>query len=189
VRSIPEVTSKGIDADFMWFTPVRGLVIQSGFTYADTKYGKQPIPNDPGNALALLPGSNLSLAPKYSGSGSLTYETSVGDNLKARFNIGAKYSSKYNTGSDLFPPKVQKGYTVVNGRVGLGSEDERWTVELWGQNLFNEKYMQVAFNGPLQGSSGLSATQKTYNAALDTITYNAFLGAPRTYGVTLRSKF
>ncbi|ADG09103.1 TonB-dependent receptor [Caulobacter segnis] len=189
VRSIPEVTSKGVDADFLWFTPVRGLTVQSGFTYAETKYGDQPIPNDPGNALALLPGSRLSLAPKYSTSGSLTYETPVGDNMKARFNIGAKYSSSYNTGSDLFPPKVQKSYTVVNGRVGLGSADERWTMELWAQNLLNEKYMQVAFNGPLQGSSGLSATQKTYNAALDTITYDAFLGAPRTYGLTLRSKF
>jgi outer membrane receptor protein involved in Fe transport len=73
--------------------------------------------------------------------------------------------------------------------VGLGRDDDRWAVELWAQNLLNEKYMQVAFNGPLQGSSGLSATQNTYNAALDTITYNAFLGAPRTYGVTLRSRF
>lgn len=189
VRSIPEVTSKGVDADFLWFTPIHGLTVQSGFTYADTKYGKEPIPNDPGNALALLPGSNLSLAPKYSASGSLTYETPVGDNLKARFNIGAKYSSSYNTGSDLFPPKMQKAYTVVNGRIGLGSADDHWTVELWAQNLFNEKYMQVAFNGTLQGSSGLSATQNTYNPALDTVTYDAFLGAPRTYGVTLRSKF
>ena len=189
VRSIPEVNSKGVDADFLWFTPVHGLTVQSGFTYADTKYGKQAIPNDPGNALALLPGSNLSLAPKYSASGSLTYETPVGDNLKARFNIGAKYSSSYNTGSDLFPPKVQKAYTVVNGRVGVGSADDHWTLELWAQPLFNEKYYQVAFNGTLQGSSGLSATQNTYNAALDTITYDAFLGAPRTYGVTLRSKF
>lgn len=189
VRSIPEVKSKGVDADFLWFTPVHGLTVQSGFTYAVTKYGNQPIPNDPGNALALLPGSRLSLAPKYSASGSLTYETPVGDNMKARFNIGAKYSSSYNTGSDLFPPKVQKAYTVVNGRVALGSADDRWTAELWAQNLLNEKYMQVAFNGPLQGSSGLSATQSTYNAALDTITYNAFLGAPRTYGLTLRSRF
>ncbi|WP_299007974.1 TonB-dependent receptor [uncultured Caulobacter sp.] len=189
VRSIPEVKSKGVDADFLWFTPVRGLTVQSGFTYALTKYGNQPIPNDPGNALALLPGSRMSLAPKYSASGSLTYETPVGDNMKARFNIGAKYSSSYNTGSDLFPPKVQKAFTVVNGRVGIGSADERWTMELWAQNLLNEKYMQVAFNGPLQGSSGLSATQSTYNPSLDTITYDAFLGAPRTYGVTLRSRF
>jgi outer membrane receptor protein involved in Fe transport len=189
VRSIPEVTSQGVDADFLWFTPVRGLMVQSGFTYAKTQYGDQKIPNDPTNALALLPGQTLSLAPKYSLSGSLTYEHPVGDNLKARFNVGAKYSSEYNTGSDLFPPKMQDAYTVVNARIGVGSSDDKWTVELWSQNLLNEKYTQVGFNGFLQGSSGLSATSTTYVPANDTITYDAFLGAPRTYGVTLRSKF
>jgi outer membrane receptor protein involved in Fe transport len=113
----------------------------------------------------------------------------VGDNMKARFNLGAKYSSDYNTGSDLFPPKVQEDYTVVNGRIALSSQDDKWTVELWGQNLFDEEYKQVAFNGFLQGSSGLSATNKVYNPAADTITYDAFLGAPRTYGLTLRAKY
>jgi len=189
VRSVPEVTSKGVDLDFLWFTPVHGLSIQSGLSYAKTTYGDQKVPNDPTNALALLPGSQMSLAPKWSGSASLTYERPVGDSLKARFNLGAKYSSDYNTGSDLFPPKVQKDYTVVNARIGLGSQDDRWTIELWGQNLFDEEYEQVAFNGFLQGSSGLSATNATYVPANDTITYDAFLGAPRTYGLTLRAKY
>ncbi|MEJ2815794.1 MULTISPECIES: TonB-dependent receptor [unclassified Caulobacter] len=189
VRSVPEVTSKGADVDFIWFTPVHGLSMQSGLSYSDTKYGDQAIPNDPTNALALLPGSRMSLAPKWSGSASVTYETPVGGDMKARFNLGAKYSSDYNTGSDLFPPKVQKDYTVVNGRVALAAQDDKWTVELWGLNLFNEKYEQVAFNGFLQGSSGLSATNKVYNPAADTITYDAFLGAPRTYGLTLRAKY
>jgi outer membrane receptor protein involved in Fe transport len=189
VRSVPEVTSKGVDVDFLWFTPVHGLSVQSGLSYAKTTYGDDKVPNDPTNALALLPGSQMSLAPKWSGSASLTYERPVGDSLKARFNIGAKYSSAYNTGSDLFPPKVQKAYTVANARLGLGSQDDKWTIELWGQNLFNEEYEQVAFNGFLQGSSGLSATNATYAPANDTITYDAFLGAPRTYGLTLRAKY
>ncbi|WP_426009714.1 TonB-dependent receptor [Caulobacter sp. DWR2-3-1b2] len=189
VRPVPEVTSRGVDADFLWFTPVRGLSVQSGFTYAKTEYGDQKVPNDPGGALSLLPGSRLSLAPKYSLSGSLSYEHPVGDNMKARFNVGAKYSSDYNTGSDLFPPKMQEAYTLVNARVALGAADDHWTVELWGQNLFDEEYKQVAFNGFLQGSSGVNAANPTYRPAVDTITYDAFLGAPRTYGVTLRSKF
>jgi outer membrane receptor protein involved in Fe transport len=189
VRSIPTVKSKGFDLDLLWFAPVRGLSMQGGFTYALTKYGDEPVPNDPTNALVLLPGARLSLAPKYSASGAVTYETPVGGGVKALFNLGGKYVSSYNTGSDLFPPKTQKGFTVFNGRVGVGSEDERWMLEFWGQNLFNRKYVQVAFNGVLQGQSGLSATNAVYNPALDTITYDAFLGAPRTYGVTLRSKF
>jgi len=189
VRSIPEVTSQGVDADFLWFTPVRGLTVQSGFTYAKTEYGDQKIPNDPTNALSQLPGNRLSLAPEYSASGSLTYERPVGDNYRARFNVGAKYSSDYITGSDLFPPKTQEAYTVVNARVGFGAADEAWTVELWGQNILDEEYTQVGFNAFLQGSSGLSATNATYVPANDSLTYDAFLGAPRTYGVTLRAKF
>ncbi|WP_091740909.1 TonB-dependent receptor [Phenylobacterium immobile] len=189
VRSIPTVKSKGVDLDLLWFAPVRGLSVQAGYTYALTKYGDEAVPNDPTNALVLLPGSRLSLAPKHSASAAVTYETPVGTSLKALFNLGGKYVSAYNTGSDLFPPKNQRGFTVFNGRVGFGSDDERWMFEFWGQNLFNKKYVQVAFNGVLQGQSGLSATNRIYNPALDTITYDAFLGAPRTYGVTLRSKF
>ena len=43
--------------------------------------------------------------------------------------------------------------TLVNGRIGIGAKDDRWTVEVWAQNLFDEDYHQVAFNGPLQGSA------------------------------------
>jgi iron complex outermembrane receptor protein len=189
VRSVEEVTSKGVDVDFMWFTPVRGLSLQSGLSYAKTEYGDTPVANDATNALALLPGSQMSLAPEWSASGSLTYDRPISATLKARFNIGAKYSSDYNTGSDLFPPKVQKDFTVVNARIALGAQDDKWAVELWAQNLFDEEYAQVAFNGFLQGSSGLSATNKIYNPAADTITYDAFLGAPRTFGLTLRAKY
>ncbi|MBI1685914.1 TonB-dependent receptor [Caulobacter hibisci] len=189
VRSVEEVTSKGVDVDFIWFTPLRGLTVQSGLTYAKTEYGDQKVANDPTNALSLLPGSQVSFAPKTSASASVSYEHPVGAALKAKYNIGAKYMSSYNTGSDLFPLKHQDGFALVNARVALGDADDKWTAELWAQNLLDEEYYQVVFNGPLQGSSGLSATNAVYNPALDTNTYDAFLGAPRTYGVTLRAKF
>src|SRR5690606_11581752 len=38
VESIPELTSKGFDADVYWRTPVQGLSLQGGVSYADTKY-------------------------------------------------------------------------------------------------------------------------------------------------------
>ena len=88
VRSIPEVKSKGVDIDMLWFTPVRGLSVQGGLTYALTKYGDQPAPNDPGNALALLPGSRLSLAPKYSASGALT--STLGAKLGAKSKVASR---------------------------------------------------------------------------------------------------
>ena len=56
--------------------------------------------------------------------------------------------------------------------------------------------VQVAYNAFLQGSAFQSTVQAGgsnpgtfYDAAKDTQTYNAFLGAPRTYGATLRFKY
>jgi outer membrane receptor protein involved in Fe transport len=167
VRSIPEVTSKGLDAELMWKN--EGLMLQAGLTYANTRYGDDLLPDAD---LFLLPGSRTSFAPEWSYTASVGYDWSVGSNLQASATLGAKYMSDYNTGSDLDPQKLQESYALFNARVILGRRDGRWAVELWSQNLTDEDYVQVAFDAPLQSGS-----------------WNAFLGAPRTYGATFRLRF
>jgi len=181
VTSIPEVNSSGFDADFVWFTPVDGLRFQGGVTYADTEYGDF-VP--PAGASLLLPSSNMSFAPLWSGSFSGSYERDLGENFTVRTSLSAKFTTEYNTGSDLNPLKLQEDLTVLNGRIAFGTKDERWSLELWGQNLTDEEYYQVVFDAPLQNvTSATPGALPTVNAL------NAFLGAPRTYGVTLRAKF
>lgn len=179
VTSVPKVISRGVDADFMWFTPVEGLSVSSGLTYAETYYptsdasvlGKAaPGATPTGNQR--LPGSRLSLAPLWSASAAVTYEHPVTENLVGRFNVNAKYQSSYNTGSNLDPVKNQPGFTLVNARVGIGPQNKRWLVEAWAQNLFNQYYTQVGFDAVAQTGS-----------------YDAFLGLPRTYGMTLRVSY
>ena len=196
VESIPEVTTKGVDADFVWFTPVEGLSFSGGVTYADTKYGHFTAADltNPSNfpQLSLLPGARASFAPEWSASASMAFNRSIGSGLQIGMNLSAKYTTEFNTGSDLLPYKMQGSMTLLNGRITLGSEDERWAVDLWGQNLTDEEYMQVAINAPLQGSAFQTTVQPNgtyYNPAGDTQTYNAFMGQPRTYGVTLRVRY
>lgn len=196
VESIPELTSRGVDADFVWFSPVEGLSFQGGVTYTDAKYGNFSAADltSPGNfpQLSLLPGARASFAPEWSGTLSINYDRNIGNGLRAGFSLAGKYVTEYNTGSDLLPYKQQDGFATVNGRIMLGTEDERWTAEFWVQNLTDEEYVQVAYNAPLQGSAFQTTVQPNgtfYNPALDTQTYNAFLGAPRTYGATLRFKY
>ncbi|WP_292226011.1 TonB-dependent receptor [Brevundimonas sp.] len=198
VESIPELRSKGVDADMVWFTPIEGLMFQGGVTYTDAKYGHFTAADmsSPGRfpQLSLLPGARASFAPEWSLTGALAFDRSLGGGLRGGFNLSAKYSTEYNTGSDLLPYKHQDAFTVVNGRVSIGAEDERWTVDVWAQNLFEEKYTQVGFAAPLQGTAFTNtATPQPngtyYNQATDTATYNAYLGAPRTWGVTLRVKY
>ena len=169
VDSIPQVLSRGVDADFMWRTPVDGLLLQGGVTFAETEFGNFT----PGPGVSLnLPGGRLSGAPRWSGSVSATYDRPLTDKLDLHANISARYTSDYNTGSDLNPLKVQKAFTLVNARVGVGPNDEAWRLEAWAANLFNEDFAQVVFDPSLQtGSLG------------------AILGPPRTYGLTLRVDF
>lgn len=169
VRSIPEVTSKGVELDALWQTGMQGLMLQGGVTYAQTRYGNDLLPDAD---LFLLPGNYISFAPLWSASAAATYAWDMGNHLEGRFNVSAKYLSDHNTGSDLDPQKAQAGYTLVNARLGLGRQDKRWSVELWGQNLTDRTYRQVGFDAPIQPGN-----------------WNAFLGAPRTYGMTVRVQY
>ncbi|CAN5337818.1 TonB-dependent receptor [soil metagenome] len=180
VETLPEVISKGVDADFIYATPIDGLTLQGGVTVAETTISdfvaSDLLVPSRFNSLRRLPGAQLSFAPKYSATLSGTYEHDLGASLLFRANLAAKYTSGYNTGSDLHPSKRQQPLTLVNARVGVGSDSGRWMLEAWAQNLTDEEYLQVGFNGPFQVDENNDAIS----------VYNAFLGAPRTYGLTLR---
>ncbi|MFN4178251.1 TonB-dependent receptor [Phenylobacterium sp.] len=169
VASVPKVTSKGVDLDLVYRTPFEGLTVTGGVTYAVTQYGNFTPTAGIGPR---LPTSRLSYAPLWSASWSTAYDRPLGGGMKLRASLSGRYTSAYNTGSNLDPMKRQKPLTLWNGRVGVGPESERWTVELWAQNLTNEDYYQVVVDQPLQSG-----------------TFAAFLGAPRTVGATLRAKF
>ena len=167
IFTVPEVVTKGLDLDFVWRTPVPGLRVQGGFSYNDAKYGNFALP-----AFPRVPGHQLQFAPLQSGNLAIDYEKELSESLVLRTNVTTFVSAHYNTGGDLDPLRVQKGYTMVNGRIGLGARDERWTVEVWGRNLLDEHVVSTIFGSPFQAGS-----------------YSAFMGEPRTYGATLRLQF
>lgn len=180
VTSVPEATSEGAELDVLWRTPIEGLSLQGGVVYTDARYGDDTAwvtasANPITGALTnfRLPGNHLSNAPEWTATSALTYERPLfGGSLIGLAYIDARYVSDQNTGSDLNPTKEQPAYTVVNARLGISALDERWSLEVWGRNVFDEEYAQIMFDIPLQ-----------------TGTFGAFLGDPATYGVTLRARY
>ena len=120
---------------------------------------------------------------------SFTWTPEIGSSgLTGLVYIDGRLTSDYNTGSDLFPQKEQDGFLVVNARVGLRGADERWSIELWAQNLLNKDYAQVAFNSPFQaGATAAPFVDPQYPGGRQI--FSQFLAEPRTYGITLRGKF
>ena len=186
----PGVRSRGVEVE-SFFRPMPDVNGALGVTYADTRYrhnlvgtnGDALIP-----ALFQLPGRQISNAPKWTATGSLGWTPPIGGSgMHGLFYVDGRYTSKFNTGSNLDIEKMQKAFTTVNARVGLRGPDDMWSIEAWAQNLFDAKYMQVAANAPLQGSGTQRGVESGFYPA-STSLYIAFLGEPRTFGLTLRGK-
>ena len=176
-------------------TPARNFRMTAGLTYANTKYRSNLVGNKSGapldQALRLLPGSNLSNAPEFVATGSVTWTPEIGSSgLTGLVYIDGRMTSDYNTGSDLFPQKEQDGYALFNARLGLRGPDEKWGIEFWAQNIFNKQYAQVAFNSPFQeGATSATAAFADPQYPGGRQIFSQFLAEPRTYGLTLRGKF
>jgi outer membrane receptor protein involved in Fe transport len=193
------VISKGVELDAT-IRPATDWALTAGFTYADTRYAKDIVgspdaltgDNSLPPVLFLLPGSRLSNAPAYTGTGSVRWTPAIAEGLRALAYVGARYQSQINTGSDLLTEKAQKGFGLIDARIGLRAASG-WSLELWAQNLFNVTYKQVVFSEPLQGggSGGLPGTAAAVTAFGTTSNqlFGAFLGEPRTWGMTARRSF
>lgn len=184
------VSSKGLEIE-AFLRPGRNVGINLGLTYANTKYANDLVGTG-GSALPAalfqLPGSRLSNSSQYVATGSFSWTPPVGGNgMSALFYTDFRYQSDINTGSDLDFEKRQDGVAIVNARVGLRGAEKKWGVELFAQNVFNTNYQQVSFDAPLQGSGTTASTQR-FGTATSQL-YGAFLAEPRTYGVTVRTKF
>ena len=195
----PGVRSRGIEVE-SFFYPHRTVQVGLGLTYAKTTYRERLIGVD-GRALTndlfRLPGKNLSNAPEYVLTASAGWTPDIGSTgWSGLFYADLRWQSDYNTGSDLDIEKAEDGFLVANARIGVRGPDNRFSVELWAQNLFDEKFTQVAFDMPLQPIGGAAGSRVTdlpagaaYSANRSTALFGKFQGEPRTWGVTLRTRF
>ncbi len=186
------VRAEGVEIETS-LVPADNVRVSAGLTYSQAKYRENLVgsttgaPLDP--ALRKLPGNFMSNAPEAVITTSIAWTPDIGSNgLSALFYVDSRTTTDYNTGSDLFPQKAQDGYTIVNARVGLRGPGQGWSLEFWVQNLFDVEYAQVAFNSPFQaGTTAAPFTDPNYPGGRQL--FSMFLGEPRTFGATLRTKF
>lgn len=187
------VRAEGLELETA-LNPADNLRVTAGLTYSRTRYRSDIVGNSAGApldpALRFLPGKNLSNAPEYVVTASMAYTPEIGSTgLSALFYVDGRLTSDYNTGSDLFPQKGQDSFAIVNARVGLRGPEQRWSIELWAQNLFDVDYAQVAFNSPFQAGGSGAPFNDANNYPGGRQLFSQFLAEPRTFGVTVRGKY
>ena len=186
------VRSEGVEVEAS-LVPAKNFRVAAGITYSNASYNNNLVgsssgaPLDP--ALRKLPGDNLSNAPEIVTTASITWTPDIGSSgMSGLVYIDSRMTADYNTGSDLFPQKEQDGFALFNARVGIRGADEKWALEFWGQNIFNQDYAQVAFNTPFQaGTTSAPFVDGQYPGGRQI--FSQFLAEPRTFGVTLRGSF
>jgi outer membrane receptor protein involved in Fe transport len=173
-RNIPEVVSQGAELEVS-ARPTDQLTLSGGVVYTDAHYDStvvfntlDPVPN------TVQSGTPLSFAPEWVATGAVSYEVPLGGDLGALFYLDGRWNSEYRTQTLARHPSGitdNQAFAVFNGRIAVGPQDERWSVEFWGQNLTDEYYFVGAFAPPLQNSLVV------------------FPNEGRTYGVTLRARY
>ena len=194
-RLKPGVRSKGIEIE-AFLRPARYVSVNMGLTWVDTLYRRNLVgtggrPLSP--VLFQLPGRGVSNAPRYVATAGISWTPPIGSSgMSALVYLDTRLQSDTNTGSDLDVEKVQDGFAIFNGRIGLYGPERRWGVELWGQNLLNKRYYQIGADMPLQGGGTFRAVAAPASSGLAGTANQLFVGfpgEPRTYGVTLRGQF
>ena len=172
-----KVRTRGIEADVR-ATPTRWLTLYGSGTYDDARYisyANAPCPIEiTGQTLCDLSGQRLPGVSRWAASAGGEVRTPLGVNFghEAELYAGSDYSyrSGSNSTASLSRYSDIPGYDLLNLRFGIRSLDGRYDIQFWGRNVTDSTYyLSLAANN----TGAISGT----------------LGDPRTYGLTLRTKW
>ena len=158
ITNAAESEISGAELDLLW-QPSGSFAIDLVLAYLDATY------EDYFNGQVDLSGNRMPKAPEFTASGGLEYQTTLAGAGSLMLRIEARYQSDTNFDQFETPELVQDSYTLANARLTYESEDARWRVSLYGNNLGDEEYVQ---------------SMVRVDTVFGTI---ATYAAPRTYGV------
>lgn len=160
--------------------PIPALGFNFNAAYNDAKYLNYDDAPAPVEYQAALGGASVPLsltgyqivgAPKWTLQGGIDLDQPISENWVLTGYVNTSWKSK----TALINPRSIYGWqdalAITNAGIGLRTQDNSWTAQVWVKNLTNERYA-VAYI-PASASAPVSEV----------------FGNPRTYGLTVSRKF
>ncbi|MFT6434637.1 MAG: iron complex outermembrane receptor protein [Candidatus Azotimanducaceae bacterium] len=155
-----ELTTRGLDVDFIWVTPIPGLSVTGSWAFLDTELTGDLIIASGAN----LKGREGGFSPDLSGNIGINWETNISDSLVLRVSPNFSYKSEYIVGGASIEPfdavtnplgdLVQESFTQVDLNISLYMPGEKWRISVIARNLTDEQYLTFAGPAPFRPATG-----------------------------------
>jgi iron complex outermembrane receptor protein len=133
-----ELTTKGVDLESSWRTPVEGLRVSANLSYLDAEYTAQFLqPGGQGGTIDLN-GRRGSQAPEWSGNIAVDWTVPLSDSLELFLSGNAAYNDGYITDETSFDDYVQPSFWTLDSNIAIGDPDGKWKLALVATNLTDE---------------------------------------------------
>lgn len=151
--NIDGVKSRGAEINFFGRV-TEGLSLNTGFIYTKATYPGTFLGTD-GTAIG---GSQLAYAPKYKFTLSGEYEQQVTSGLKGFLAADTVWKSRIRYEANSVRDSTFRDHWLVGGRLGVRSEDDRYSLAVFARNLFNQHEPVLYQSGfPYNGGANVGA--------------------------------
>lgn len=170
ITNIPRSRINGAEAHAIW-TPVSGLSVDGQLTWLDTRVLRWSAIDLTSSypTVRRFDASGISLpnAPRWSWNASFAYRRQATRNLDVFANVQTAYRASTTGGAR--PASATRSYVVTDAQIGIALPTDRWSLSLWGRNIFDKDYF-------VSGYAGNGVHVRIY-------------APPATYGIRLSGKY
>lgn len=188
VRNAGELRHQGLELDIS-ARPSANLTFRFGLACLDSSFLSYPdAPALPGlGGTQDLIGKRANYAPAWTGNAGVTWRQPVGSGGYAlELSSVVNFISDQNIGgeTDNNPQTVEDGYALTSLRLALNAPDDRWSIALFGTNIFDVAYAQARFYQPFDLALGMRNGAFPGSTAV-----RAVRGEPRNIGASFQMRF
>jgi iron complex outermembrane receptor protein len=135
IANAGKATSRGAELDLRYRSAF-GLEVWGGAGFLGTEFGAGST-----SAGVDVSGRRLPFAPPVTLNAGAQYSVQLSRTGRGWARVDARTTGRYYY--DASNAMAQPGFTLVNARLGV--ERGEWRIEAWVNNLFNQRYIPVAF--------------------------------------------